>query len=246
MNTPFNPGPHGVAKAGPSIFGLHPLIAAAAAAVIAVCGVGIATMLTNRTGAVAPPQPVALVSTPTAPEAVPAPIVPSPPVQNVAVPEEAAPPPPKAAAPKPVAKPAHKPAAHRQVAAGYGSEPSAPAYYPPSAPAPCRDCAVVESTREIRVAGEGSGLGAVAGGVVGGLLGNRVGAGRGRTAATVLGAVGGGFAGNAIEKSSRAGMQHQLTVRFRDGTTQTFTRAEPWPFGSGDRVKVVNGQVVRD
>jgi outer membrane lipoprotein SlyB len=105
---------------------------------------------------------------------------------------------------------------------------------------------VVESTREIRVAGEGSGLGAVAGGVVGGLLGNRVGAGRGRTAATVLGAVGGGYAGNAIEKSSRTGMQYQLAVRFQDGTTQTFTRSEPWPFGSGDRVKVVNGQVVRD
>lgn len=43
--------------------------------------------------------------------------------------------------------------------------------------------------------------GTAVGALVGGLLGNQIGAGNGRTLATVAGAAGGGYAGNRIEKN---------------------------------------------
>lgn len=226
-----------------AVFGLHPLVAAAAVSIIALSGVGITTMLMNRSGATTTPPTVAATEAP-APQAV-AP--------------ESTPPVPTSPAEleKPVgAQPAHvasktvrKPSKPAQVAAL--NTPAAPVYNPPVSsppvaqiPAPCHECAVVESTRELKVAGQGSGLGAIAGGVIGGLLGNRVGAGNGRAVATVAGAVGGGFAGNAIEKSTKAGIEYELTVRFEDGTTQIFKRSSPWPYGKGDSVRVIDNQIV--
>src|SRR5262245_39806246 len=55
---------------------------------------------------------------------------------------------------------------------------------------PCRDCGVVQSVREIKQQGEGTGAGAVVGGVVGGVLGHQVGGGRGKDVATAVGVVG--------------------------------------------------------
>ena len=109
----------------------------------------------------------------------------------------------------------------------------------------CRDCATVESVREVKQEGEGTGLGAVSGGVVGGLLGNQVGGGRGKTVGAVVGAVGGAFAGNAIEKNVRSSTHYEVTVRLDDGNTRVFTQAQPPALQRGDRVRINDGQLTR-
>ena len=110
---------------------------------------------------------------------------------------------------------------------------------------PCRDCATVESVREVKQEGEGSGLGAISGGVVGGLLGNQIGGGRGKTVGAVVGAVGGAFAGNAVEKNVRSTKHYEITVRIDDGNTRIFTESQPPSLQQGDRVRISNGQLVR-
>ena len=135
----------------------------------------------------------------------------------------------------------------RGPANGYGAVP--PAMLPTAAPLPptttppavCRDCGVVESLREVKNAGEGSGVGAVAGGVLGAVLGNQVGNGRGRSLATLAGIVGGAFAGNQIEKSQKATVRYEATVRFDDGSTRNFSQDMPWSWRPGDRVRLSNG-----
>lgn len=108
----------------------------------------------------------------------------------------------------------------------------------------CGDCGVVQSVRAVKVAGQGTGVGAVGGGVVGGLVGNRFGGGNGRTALTLLGAAGGAFAGNEIEKNVRSSTSYQMTVRMENGTTRTFNSSAPYNWSEGDPVRVVNGRVV--
>lgn len=105
----------------------------------------------------------------------------------------------------------------------------------------CSNCGVVESTREITTAAQGSGVGAVGGAVVGGILGHQVGGGRGRDVATVLGALGGAFAGNQIEGQVKASRSYQIVVRLDDGSTRTLHQSEQPGWQAGDRVQVVNG-----
>ena len=109
----------------------------------------------------------------------------------------------------------------------------------------CRDCATVQSVREVKQDGEGSGLGAIGGGVVGGLLGNQVGGGRGKTVGAVVGAVGGAYAGNEVEKSVRSSKHYEITVRLDDGNNRVFTVAQPPALQRGDRVRINNGQLIR-
>ena len=112
-------------------------------------------------------------------------------------------------------------------------------------PAICRECGVVDSVREVRQEGEGSGLGAVGGGVIGGLLGNQVGGGRGKTVGAVVGAVGGALAGNQVEKNVRATHRYDITVRFDDGNTRVFSQEQQPALQRGDRVRLANGQLQR-
>lgn len=114
----------------------------------------------------------------------------------------------------------------------------------PAMPARCNDCGIVEDIRTLTVEPDGSGLGGVAGGVVGGLLGNQVGQGRGRTAATVAGVVGGALAGNKIEKTMKKKQTYEVVVRYEDGTTQTFPSETPPAWRQGDKVRVENGVLV--
>lgn len=109
----------------------------------------------------------------------------------------------------------------------------------------CRDCGVVESVREIKQEGEGSGLGAIGGGVVGGLLGNQIGGGRGKTVGAVVGAVGGAYAGNEVEKNVRSTKRYDITIRLDDGNTRVFSEQQPPAFQRGDRIRIANGQLVR-
>ncbi len=213
---------------------LHPLMATAAGAVILLSVVGIGTLVMNHSSATPSPYDVPVATQ--APPAQPQPAAP----QHVA---------PKVAQPAPHVA-SSTPTYHRPTA------PAAPSYSAPSAPvydnpAPiaraevCRDCGVVDSIHDIKVKGPGTGVGGVGGAVVGGLLGNQVGAGRGKALATIAGAVGGAFAGNAIEKNVRSEVEHQMVVRLEDGSTRTFTQASPFPFGIGERVRIVNGHVER-
>lgn len=109
----------------------------------------------------------------------------------------------------------------------------------------CRDCATVESVREVKQNGDGTGLGAVGGGVVGGLLGNQVGGGKGKILGAVVGAVGGAYAGNEVEKRVRSSTHFEITVRLDDGNTRVFTESQAPGLQRGDRVRVSNGQLSR-
>lgn len=111
------------------------------------------------------------------------------------------------------------------------------------APAICHSCGRVESVQAIQQAAQPSGVGMVAGAVLGGVLGNQVGGGNGRKIATVAGAVGGGYAGNEIERRTRATTTYQVRVRMEDGEMRTFPFAQQPGWSTGDRVRVVDGQL---
>ena len=213
---------------------LHPLVATAAIAVIVLSAVGVTALVMNRSSAT--PSPYDAPAVAAAPTAVAPEPVRNDPLPASTVPERVA-----AAAPA---------MTHRPATPDYGQrapESQAPRYDAPVAQAAsvCRDCGVVDSIREIKVKGQGTGVGAVGGAVVGGLLGNMVGAGRGKALATVAGAVGGGLGGNAIEKNVRSEVEHQMVVRLDDGGTRTFTQAAPFGYREGERVRIVNGHVER-
>lgn len=138
---------------------------------------------------------------------------------------------PAQAAPKSVAKQESKPlpakttiATKAPVAVAQSGPATAPTPAPiATAPAKavCASCGTVEAVTPITREGKGSGVGVVAGGVLGAVVGNQIGAGNGRTAATVLGAVGGGWAGNKIEKNIKKDTIYAVRVRMEDGSVTT-------------------------
>lgn len=107
----------------------------------------------------------------------------------------------------------------------------------------CASCGNVESVRAIKQRAQGSGLGAAGGAVLGGLLGNQIGGGHGRQLATVAGAVGGAVVGNQVEGNMKATTSYEITVRLDDGSARTFHQNSTPRWGTGDRVKVVNGSL---
>jgi outer membrane lipoprotein SlyB len=110
----------------------------------------------------------------------------------------------------------------------------------------CSECGVIDSVKVVDHKGEASGLGAVGGAVVGGLVGTQIGSGRGTTAATVIGAAGGALAGNEVEKRVKASKQYAVTVRMDDGSFRTVTFESEPGYSIGDKVKVVDGRIVRN
>lgn len=133
------------------------------------------------------------------------------------------------------ASPAPQPRTQRHAA----SQPAVVA----QAPAVCKSCGRVESIQTIQHAAQPSGVGMVAGAVLGGVLGNQIGDGSGRKIATVAGAVGGGYAGNEVEKRTRATTTYQVRVRMDDGAVRSFPFNQQPAWSTGDRVRVVNGQL---
>ena len=115
----------------------------------------------------------------------------------------------------------------------------------PGAWAACRDCGTVSDVKTVKKEGEASGAGAVLGGVAGGVLGHQIGSGRGNTAATVAGAAGGAYVGHQVEKGRNARTEHVVVVTMEDGKERKFTYATATGFKVGDRVKLVNGKLVR-
>jgi outer membrane lipoprotein SlyB len=112
--------------------------------------------------------------------------------------------------------------------------------------AECRNCGTVVSNHTYKREPErASGVGGVGGAVVGGLLGNQVGSGRGRTLATVAGAVGGAYAGNRIERNVKAETYTDVRVKMAVGGYRTFTEKGAPRFHNGERVRVLDGRLVR-
>lgn len=109
--------------------------------------------------------------------------------------------------------------------------------------APCANCGVVQSIREINARAEGSGVGAAGGAVVGGLLGNQIGAGHGRQLATIAGAIGGAVAGNQIEGNVKASRSYDIAVQMDNGSTRTVRQSAAPRWGVGDQVTIVDGQL---
>ncbi len=105
----------------------------------------------------------------------------------------------------------------------------------------CSACGNVESVRAIKTRAQGSGLGAGAGAVLGGLLGHQIGGGHGKQLATAAGAVGGAVIGNQVEGNMKATTSYEIRVRLDDGSTRTFHQQSAPRWASGDRVKIVNG-----
>lgn len=107
----------------------------------------------------------------------------------------------------------------------------------------CGTCGNVEGIREIRTRAQGSGVGAAGGAILGGLLGNQIGSGHGRQLATVAGAVGGAVMGNQVEGNMHANISYEIRVRLDDGTLRTFHQHALPQWRSGDRVRVVKGSL---
>jgi outer membrane lipoprotein SlyB len=62
---------------------------------------------------------------------------------------------------------------------------------------------------------------------------------------TISGAAGSAFAGNEIEKSAKKRRAYRVTVRMDDGSFRTVSLSSPPAFNVGDKVRVVEGRLVR-
>ena len=110
-------------------------------------------------------------------------------------------------------------------------------------PAPANSCALcgtVESVRTVEVRDEAGGAGAAAGGPG---AGDQA-VGGGGAAVTLFGA-GGAIAGSEIEKNMKKRYAYRVTVRMDDGSFRTISLSSPPTFAVGDKVRVVEGTLVR-
>jgi outer membrane lipoprotein SlyB len=228
---------------------LHPLLVAAAVSLTVFSAVGVAALtglLPNSKG-----SPASGLETPVA--AIPAEVA-KPVEPAIAHPVETS-------QPKPVAKPAAKPKVQKapaqpvvyrdfddapRVAQAPAQAPSmqpAPAVETPK-PVPAGQLGIVESVREVSVAGKTQGIGAAGGVGIGAILGNKIGESTGNKGlVTVIGAVGGGVLGNEIEKRQRETKQWEISVRFDDGSMKTLTSPSQPYWNAGDRVRMLDGKL---
>ena len=110
----------------------------------------------------------------------------------------------------------------------------------------CNNCGTVTSIRTVKQQGEAGLIGPIAGGALGGLAGSQIGGGSGKSIATVVGAVGGAVVGTEVERRQKSTTSYVVDVRLNDGNTQSFTFGTTPGFNEGDRIRVVNGSLVRD
>lgn len=113
-------------------------------------------------------------------------------------------------------------------------------------PAVCHECGTVESIESFTEKGQATGGGAIAGGVIGGIIGHQIGSGRGKDLATVAGAVGGAIAGHEVEKNVKKVTRYRVTLRMDDGASQVLTLDAANNVAVGDKVKIVDGALVRN
>lgn len=113
-------------------------------------------------------------------------------------------------------------------------------------PVVCRECGTVESIESFTEKGKADGGGAVVGGVIGGIVGHQIGKGHGKDLATVAGAVGGALAGHEIEKNVKRVTRYRIALRMDDGTRQVLMLDAANGVAAGDKVKIVDGALVRN
>jgi len=111
--------------------------------------------------------------------------------------------------------------------------------------APCVDCGKVLDVSVVEKKGEGGALGLIGGGLAGALLGNQVGAGRGKTLATIAGAAGGAYAGKKVEEQVTANTVWSVRVGFEGGYEQAYEFDHDPQFVAGDLVKKAGDGIVR-
>jgi len=99
----------------------------------------------------------------------------------------------------------------------------------------CALCGTVESIRTVEVRDEAGGAGGGAGDQT---------AGGGGNAVTLLGG-GGAIAGSEIEKNVKKRYAYRVTVRMDDGSFRTISLSSPPTLAVGDKVRVVEGKLVR-
>ena len=214
---------------------IHPLIAAAAVAVILVSGTGIAAITgwlpTSR--AVSAPADQSTSASMQGAQVASAPVIAAP--AYSAPRNESSEAAREARAHHHVVKttPAYRDGdgAYRNTDAYASPAPRAAAYDP--------DAGEVVAINAVQAPEPTTGIGAVGGALAGGLLGNQFGNGRGRTLATIAGAVGGGFAGNGIEHEVRKATSYQVQVRMQDGSYRNFNYTTQPSFQPGEHVRVV-------
>lgn len=206
---------------------LHPLLTTAAISLIVLSGVGIAALtgvLPTSRGSSAP---------------VIAPEAQQPLEHAVTMPAPAAP------AAKPMTRPiaravAPRPPAPAPVATNVPPPPLA------QAPAPLPGVGgVIESVKEVTQKGENPIAGPVIGGIAGAVLGHQVGSGTGRAIATAVGAGAGVLGGKIIEEKVRATKHWETTLRLDDGSTRTISSEAQPAWHAGERVRLVDGQILK-
>lgn len=200
---------------------LHPLLAAAAFSLIVLSGVGVAALtgvLPHSRGASEP---------------VVAPEVQKPIEHAVTMPA------PAGTTAAPVAKPKA-----RHVARAVAPRPPAPAPVAASAPLPGAG-GVIESVQQVEQKAENPIAGPIIGGIAGAVLGHQVGHGTGRTVATAVGAGAGILGGKVIEEKVRATKHWETTVRLDDGSTRTISSEVQPGWHAGERVRVLDGQILK-
>jgi outer membrane lipoprotein SlyB len=104
----------------------------------------------------------------------------------------------------------------------------------------------VRDIEVVPVSSHTSGGGAVLGAVLGAVVGNQIGSGTGRVAATGVGAVAGGVVGNQIERRNRRDDEiYRVSVRFDNGSVESYDFQRVDDLRVGDRVKWEGGQLHR-
>jgi outer membrane lipoprotein SlyB len=104
---------------------------------------------------------------------------------------------------------------------------------------------VIESVQEIEQKGENPIAGPIIGGIAGAVLGHQFGEGRGKTVATAAGAGAGILGGKVIEQKMRATKHWETTLRLDDGSTKTISSESQPAWHAGERVRLVDGQILK-
>ena len=108
----------------------------------------------------------------------------------------------------------------------------------------CALCGTVESIRTVEVRDE-AGTNGVAGGPAGSGPGEQAVRENRGTAVTLLEAAGAAISGNEIEKNMKRRYAYRVTVRMDDGSFRTVSLSSPPALAVGDKVRVVEGRLVR-
>jgi outer membrane lipoprotein SlyB len=109
--------------------------------------------------------------------------------------------------------------------------------------AKCYDCGTISGIEQMKVKGEGTGLGAVIGVVVGAAIGHQIGGGRGNDAATATGAIAGGIAGHQIERRVKGSTYFHVTVAMETGGLRTVDVESMNGLGNGSRVRIIGNDL---